>query len=403
MKKESSMPPRIWLSSCAAWHLPRTAKAFAERGALAGLWISDKNSTQVSGELYRRCWPYHIAMKPFYHLAPQLWTERAFYALSPIWKHWLARQEVPEFEVAQAIMGFATEPFDLAEKRGALKVLDCPNSHPTSYHGFWQRECDLWCPGEKVPIPQWMFARMNREVQQADVILCPSTFVRDSMVFNGVPEEKCFISPFGVDTSVFTPRVSPPVKPRFIVTGTICLRKGFQYLFRAFEIVKKRLPDAELICVGDYKADFRLERPKWEGTFTHHPFLSHQALNDLMKTCTAFVFPSCEEGFARVVPEAMAAGLPIIATHESGATTLVRDGVEGLIITRDPEEIAEAMIKIATQRDLNQKLGEGARLRGAQKNTWQDYGDRLIAEYRSRWQESKGWPPLILKEAEPPC
>lgn len=383
MKKES-LTARTWLLSSGAWHLPHTAKALAERGALAGLWLSDKNSTGVPSELYNRCWPYHIAMKPFYHLAPQLWTERAFYALVPVWKHWLARQKVPEFEVVQAIMGFASESFDLAEKRGALKVLDCPNSHPTSYHGFWQRECDLWCPGENVPIPRWMFARMNREIQRADVVLCPSIFVRDSMIFNGVPKEKCFINPFGVDTSIFTPRPSPPTKPRFIATGTICVRKGFQYLFRAFEIVKKRLPDAELICVGDYKVDFRLERPKWEGTFTHHPFLSHQALNDLMKTCTAFVFPSCEEGFARVIPEAMAAGLPIVATHESGATTLVRDGVEGVIITRDPEEIAEAMIRVATDPCLNKEMGDAARLKGAEENTWLDYGDRLLAEYARR-------------------
>ena len=48
-----------------------------------------------------------------------------------------------------------------------------------------------------------------------------------------------------------------PPKPRFIIVGTICLRKGHHYLFRAFEMVKKQLPEAELICVGDYKIDFK--------------------------------------------------------------------------------------------------------------------------------------------------
>ena len=37
------------------------------------------------------------------------------------------------------MIGYATEPFDRAERTGALKVLDCPNSHPLTYHGFWQR------------------------------------------------------------------------------------------------------------------------------------------------------------------------------------------------------------------------------------------------------------------------
>src|SRR5258707_7971911 len=98
-------------------------------------------------------------MLPFYYFASQIWIERSFYALSPIWRFWQQRQKWPSFQAAHSIMGFATEPFNHADKIGALKVLDCQNSHPTSYFGYWQRECDLWCPGERIPIPRWMFAR----------------------------------------------------------------------------------------------------------------------------------------------------------------------------------------------------------------------------------------------------
>ena len=380
---------QIHLTTCGGWYLPNTAKAFNARGALAGLWISSKNITGVPAEKYRRCWPFHLAMKPFYHCAPQIWAERAFYTFFPIWRWWLKRQTWPVCDVVHAIMGYATEPFDVADRTGALKVIDCPNSHPTSYFGFWQRECDLWCPGEKVPIPQWMFARMNRELERADLILCPSVFVRDSMVANGISAAKCFVNPFGADTSIFKKREGVPARPRFICAGTICLRKGHQYLFRAFELVKKQLPDAELICVGNYKCDFRKERPKWEGTFTHIPHLPHPELATLLQTCTAFILPSLEEGFARVITEAMAAGLPILATHESGATTLVEDGIEGFIIpTRQPDKLAEAMIKIAIDPALNRILGEAAYQKGAVKNTWQDYGDRLLAEYDRRLAKS---------------
>jgi len=282
-------------------------------------------------------------------------------------------------------MGFATEPFDRAEKTGALKVLDCPNSHPTSYYGYWQRECDLWCPGEKVPVPRWMFARMNRELERADVILCPSLFVRDSMVANGIRPEKCFVNPFGVDLSIFKKRENMPATPKFIAVGTICLRKGHQYLFRAFEQVKKQLPGAELICVGNLKSDFRKEWPRWQGTFTHIPHLPHHELAALLQSGTAFVFPSQEEGFARVIVEAMAAGLPILASHESGATTLVDDGVEGFIVRgRDPQHIAGAMLRVAGDPELCRRMGEAAHKKGALRNTWQDYGDRLLAEYQKR-------------------
>lgn len=187
----------------------------------------------------------------------------------------------------------------------------------------------------------------------------------------------------GVDTTVFRKRETLPARPRFVSVGTICVRKGHQYLFRAFQQVKAILPDAELVCVGDYKHDFRKERSRWEGTFTHHPHLSHPALADLLRTTTAFVFPSQEEGIARAQIEALACGLPVIGTHAGGATTVVTHGVEGFIVPpRDPQAIAQAMIRVAEDRDLNRSMGEAAYLKGAVSNTWQDYGDRLLEEYR---------------------
>jgi glycosyltransferase involved in cell wall biosynthesis len=149
--------------------------------------------------------------------------------------------------------------------------------------------------------------------------------------------------------------------------------------------VKKRLPDAELICVGQYKTDFRHERTKWEGTFHHIPHLSHSDLATLLQSCTAFVFPSQEEGIARAQIEALAAGLPVIGTHEGGATTLVRDGVEGMIARgRDPQHIAEAMTRVALDADLNLRMGKAAFEKGASKNSWQDYGDRLLDAFAQR-------------------
>lgn len=375
MKKD----PKVLLATCGAWHLPHTAAALEKRGALAGLWISEKNRTGVSPQTFKRCWPFHLAMKPFYHLAPQIWQERLFYAFFPLWGNWVRTRPLPQCDVIQAIIGYATELFHRKEAAKALKVVDCPNSHPLTFYGFWQRECDLWCPGERVPIPTWMFARMHREIEMADRIIVQSAFCKESMIWNGVPESKIFVNPMGVDTKVFKPRQSVPATPRFICVGTICLRKGHQYLFRAFELVKRRLPDAELICVGQYKADFRKERQKWEGTFRHIPSLSHVELAALLQTCTAFVFPSQEEGIARAQIEALAAGLPIIGTHEGGATTLVKDGVEGLIVHgREPKNIAAAMIQVFEDAGLNERMGKAAVLQGGKNNSWQDYGDRLL-------------------------
>ncbi len=378
---------QVLLVSTGTWHMDRTAKAFAEREALAGLWMANKNSTGVPSEKYRRCWPFHLAMKPFYAAMPKRYWENAFYAFVPIWSRWVRSQTLPRCNVVQAIMGFGTEIFDRADETGALKVMECPNSHPTSYFGFWQRECDIWCPGEKVIVPRWMYARMNRELERADLIVVESKFGRESMIYNGIPDRKVVINPLGLDTSVFRKRSALPDKPRFICVGSITLRKGHQYLFRAFQIVKKALPEAELICAGGYKYDFRRERPKWEGTFTH-THLPQAQLAEVLCNCTAFVFPSQEEGIAESQVQALASGLPVIGTHTGGTTTLVDDGVEGVIVNgRDPQQIAAAMIRLATDHELNRRMGEAAYRKGAIRNTWQDYGDRLLAEYERRLDE----------------
>lgn len=380
---------QVLLTTTRNWHLGHAAQALSRRGALAGLWMADRNASNLPGDQYRRCWPYHLAMKPFYHLAPQIWSERATYALLGLYQIWLRAQlrgrACPRYEVAHAIMGFGSEIFAHAHRVGALKVVDCPNTHPTTYYGFWQRECDLWAPGQRVPIPRWMFSRMNRELEAADLILVQSQFAKESMCLNGIPETRVMINPMGVDTSIFTQREAVPAKPRFICVGTICLRKGHQYLFRAFQILRRTLPEAELICVGEYKCDFDPERPKWAGSFTHYPQLPSSEVAALLRSCTAFVFPSQEEGIARAQVEALASGLPLIGTHEGGATTLVQDGVEGYIVPgRDPQRIAAAMLKLAQEPELNRAMGAAAWRKGSLKNNWQDYGDRLLAEYERR-------------------
>ena len=71
-------------------HMPPVARALQDRDALAGLWISGKNSTGISADKYRRCWPYHLAMKPFYHQPSQTIREFMMLRLLPIWAFWVS-------------------------------------------------------------------------------------------------------------------------------------------------------------------------------------------------------------------------------------------------------------------------------------------------------------------------
>jgi glycosyltransferase involved in cell wall biosynthesis len=290
-------------------------------------------------------------------------------------------------------MGYALEVFRAAERAQALRVLDCANSHPSTQFGFWKRECDIWDPAAKPILPLSMYRRMNQEIELADVVLCPSLFVKDTMLLNGIPPEKCLVEPFGTEPVFFSPRSQLPDHPRFLFSGALSLRKGCPYLFSAFERVKRVAPEAELICAGGIAYDMKRVIQKWNGQYTHIPWCSTAELANLLRTCTAFVLPSQEEGFARVLVEAMAAGLPVIASYESGATTVIQHGIEGYIVpSRSPAQIADAMIELTSKPSLNLRMGQAAHARAKLVGTWQDYGDRLIQAYQRYVAERKGGP-----------
>jgi hypothetical protein len=168
-------PLQVLVVTCGSWYLRETARAYQERGALAGLWISDKNSTGVDRALYRRCWPFHLAMKPFYHLCPGASWERYFWRTCyPLWQGWVRRQRYPDCAVVHASQAFATEPFDWAERHGALKVFDAANSYGVSSYALFRQEWLRWNPGRPFPGYEEVQLRSAYDAQRADLILCPS-------------------------------------------------------------------------------------------------------------------------------------------------------------------------------------------------------------------------------------
>jgi hypothetical protein len=384
-------PLKALFAGMGSWYLDHTAREFQAMDALGGYWVGNANRSGIHTTLYKRIWWYHLAQKPFYHLPFTDLEERMRWHNLPLYDAWMSRQTLPEeVNIVQGPMGSCEALFKLAERSGRriLKVFDAPNSHPTTLFGYWQKECDLFCPNYIVPPRQGVRSRIVREIESADLVLCPSNFVRDTMIQNGIPEEKCFVSHFGVDTKIFKKRTTLPENPRFICVGSLTVRKGHQYLFRAFKKVKAVLPNAELVCIGRIRPDFKSEFKKWQGTFEHHPSVSHIRLAEMLTECTAFVFPSLEEGFARVLSEAMAAALPILASYESGASTVITDGIDGIILKpRDIDAMASAMIHVAKNRELNTALGDASYKVGANSNTWANYAQRLHIEYQRRLAE----------------
>jgi glycosyltransferase involved in cell wall biosynthesis len=372
--------PKVIVASFNSWHMDHSANVYQTKNALVGIYSSIKNSKGIATNLYHRCWLFHFIMKPFYHiLDPLAWQQIQYRFFMPVFNIWLKVQKYDQFNVVQAIAWGAKAPFDLAEKHGALKVLDAPNSYPTTYDGYERREMAIWGKKVKPSVPEHIIEQVVRDIERADVILCPSKWVFDSMIANGVDSKKCKINPFGVNVDIFKPRESIPKVPRFVCVGSITLRKGHQYLFPAFNRIKQKYPDAELYCLGAVLSDFKHIWKQWKDLVTFQGHMSHFELAALYQRSTAFVLPSVEEGFARAIIEAMSSGVAILATYESGATTLVENGKEGIIFqTRNVDAIYNAMKVMIENPQLAHKMGELAAIRGGLNNTWEDYGTRNL-------------------------
>jgi glycosyltransferase involved in cell wall biosynthesis len=108
-------------------------------------------------------------------------------------------------------------------------------------------------------------------------------------------------------------------------------------------------------------------------------------MEDLAKSYvrgSVFVLPTVEDGFAMVLVQAMAAGLPVIATVNSGGPDLIEEGKQGFLVPiRDVDALKEKLLYLYEHPEERAEMGRAAAARVAQGFTWHDYGDGVIAAY----------------------
>ena len=169
---------------------------------------------------------------------------------------------------------------------------------------------------------------------------------------------------------------------RVIHCGRVDLRKGCHYLIEAFHGL--RLPRAELWLVGPVAPEMEAFRRRYESpSIVFHGPRPQAELARWYGRCAVFCLASLEEGMAMVIPQAMACGLPVIATPNSGAEEIVREGVEGhLVPVRDVEALRRRILELYEDPERRRAMGRAALARVRAGFTWDEYGDRVVAAYR---------------------
>ena len=248
-----------------------------------------------------------------------------------------------------------------AKKCGATFVLDRACPHVDFQQNILSKEAEkagaitgtAWQPE-----PAWFHERQLAEYHEADFILAPSEYTRRT--FPQELQSKIIKAPL-LGRCRFPDTVSYERNATFTVgaVGGQALRKGYLYLLQAWK--ELALPNAKLLIRGD---------------FTGYPVLEELArsqpsveivdyvpdIDDFYRRCDAFVLPSVDDGFGMALFEAMAHGLPCIATTNCGSSEMLTSGHDSLIVEPfSSEQIARALLAVYESEELRQQIARNGR------------------------------------------
>jgi glycosyltransferase involved in cell wall biosynthesis len=161
----------------------------------------------------------------------------------------------------------------------------------------------------------------------------------------------------------------PADVPVLGAVGRLHPQKGLPDLLSAFQVLKSPRPKAHLLIVGDGECRVDLGRQVQQRHLAGAVTFTGQRddVPQLLALMDVFVLASHWEGLPNVVLEAMAAGLPVVATTVGGTPEVVVDGVTGFLVPpRDPEALADAILRLLRDPDLRRRMGEAGRARVAE-------------------------------------
>lgn len=296
------------------------------------------------------------------------------------------------FDAVYAYEDGAFETFKMARHLGLRCIYDLPIA-------YWETSRKLLTE-EAERLPEWSVTlgggikdsaeklkRKTRELEMADIVVGPGSFVRDSLP-EWAGDKKIIMAPFGspeasVDHVELSPKGSGPLRILFV--GSMGQRKGLGDLFNAVKMFSRK--EVELVVLGQPLASMDFYRGQL-AEFTYEPNRPHEQVLEVMRSCDVFCLPSIVEGRALVMQEAMSQGLPLIITENTGGADLVQNGSTGFLVPiRSPEAIAEKISWFLSNRSAIPLMGKLARQHAA-TYTWENYGSAVVKQISQTKQVS---------------
>jgi glycosyltransferase involved in cell wall biosynthesis len=293
------------------------------------------------------------------------------------------RKSPESFSGVYAYEDGALKTFTTAKETNLRRVYDLPIAYWRTLRQLLAEEAERlpnWKAtlGGGVNDSETKLDRKTKELELAEVVICPSLFVARSIPEPLRIKRKIVIAPFGSpQTSLCKHTISTNAgrKLRVLFAGSMGQRKGLGDLFAAIRLVKRS--DVELVVMGSPQVPMEFYRNEFK-EFIYEPNRPHDEVLKLMRSCDVFCLPSIVEGRALVVQEAMSQGLPLIITPNTGGEDLIIEGTTGFLIPiRRPDLIAERIAWFADHRAMLSEMSRAAETK-ARELTWDGYG-KIIA------------------------
>lgn len=269
--------------------------------------------------------------------------------------------------------------FEAAKRRSIAKIYELPLGY---YRGVANemeraRKTTPCIDAQIKQEPTWKQTRKDEELALADLLVVPCEWAHASLRFSKFPQKSVIKVPYGTPADEISGRDQKPDGPFTVLfAGQIGVRKGVPLLLEAWK--RLGLKNARLLMAGSL--GLNEEYLKSHNQFHYLGALPRVRLLEVMKEVDLFVFPSLAEGFGLVIGEAMAAGVPVLTTKNTGGPELITDGQEGWCVpAHDVDSLAERIEWAYRNRDALYEMGSQARRR-AEQWTWADYRKKLTDE-----------------------
>jgi glycosyltransferase involved in cell wall biosynthesis len=310
------------------------ARFFAKRGWLRiyATW-NRRGTTGIPAEKTRLMPALGLVAYVAARLCSSYRGESIRFALYPLYDAWVKTLLRPGDHMLSSY-AYANSCFRWIRKHGGKTFLDGGNSHPENFWEILSAEHRRW-HAPVPPVAPFLHRRSLAMMSDVDYVIAPSEFVADSFRKRGFPPERILYVPYVTDLENFRPLGRRPAdRPLTLVnTGSLSLRKGTPYLLEAYAQVRKVVPEARLLLTRQISGSIPSVLRKYRGLpIDWAETLGPRQLCQRLQSADVFILPSLEDGFARTVAEALACGLPVIVTPNTGASDLVEEGSTGSIV-----------------------------------------------------------------------